>query len=207
MQDFAFSAADLAANRAGTFSPDQRAQLEHQQRSALIQVASFVVFFVVLSLFACSALQSWDRSYSSSYSTNILYLPCGLLSALFLLMLSVRIRHMNLGRDLRSGEVASARGALLVREETARWTGRHYIAEVGITRFELSERLFVMLSAFQEHQPGRETVVYYAPTSKTILSFEALAGAPPPPPTAPGKLSFQEALARQNAEERRKDGR
>ena len=195
MDNFSFSADDLDANRVGKLSQGQRAILKEKRRSGLAQVGAGVGIFVAILIVAYLALQP------NHYGQGICY-PFLLLIAAFFGVLFVRLRHMNIGQDLRAGDVASARGALIVREELAISGGRRYVAEVGLARFALAEAVFVALSAFQEDTPRRECVIYYTPLSKTILSFEALEGAPPP-----HRPSFQEAVSRLYADEEQRNAR
>lgn len=195
MQDFSFSAEDLRANRDGKFSQGQRAALVKRRQSALILVGVAVLFFLALLLIAYRALQPHDGEGDFPALIEIVIFALGV-------MIAVRLRHMNIGRDLHSGTVVSVRGALMVSEGFSERRGRYYHADVGATHFAVPEATYVALSAFQEHEPGRLCVIYYTPITKTVLSFEAMKDAPPP-----RKTSLQEALARQHAEEEERYGK
>jgi hypothetical protein len=157
-----FSAADLAANRAGQLSEGQRARLKSQFRRALA-INSAIILFVVLA--------ATTLIFFGSQNANTVLLLVGIALTIF----NAGLMGVTAQTAMRYRADTSAT-PLLVQEGPAerilrvnpRTRSSAYIVRVGGSDIRAAKPVF---NAFSEHSRYR---VYRSAGSKQVLSVEAL---------------------------------
>lgn len=175
MSKLGFSADDLAANRDGYMTKEQREQLRNDllpfatlvmglTMTVLLIVAHFVIQWLL-------SLQDWNDN--RIYGMFLIILVIAGLICIPWGMLDVAIRQHRTRLDLHKGIVKSACGPAQleigwrVMGIRIRTRNRHQLTIEGV-RFGVSENVLLAFHA------GTSYCVYYAPHRKIILSAEAV---------------------------------
>jgi Na+/proline symporter len=155
---FQFSAADLAANRAGKLSETQRQRLQKRQsRSLIMGSVGFVLFAFIATLLIFLGQQ--NQSVILSF-TGVMLTVC---NAIFVGM--VARYWLRLSADLRAGSVEIISGTLERILQPNR-QNNHYVLMIAEKRFSVNKEQF---KAFQHERPYR---LYQAAHSGILFSAE-----------------------------------
>jgi hypothetical protein len=150
-----FTLDDLAVNREGMLSAEQKIALKRARRRDLWEA---IVVILLLGCIAGVALQS----ESVNERPGVFPLMC-LLFALAACLAAIH-RRLNIRRDLRDNVVQDWQGNI----ELKKGSSREFFVRVGKIHLQVTQKIFSAL------QDGHLYAIYYAPHSKKILSVEWL---------------------------------
>ncbi len=165
MDAFAFDAGDLAVNRAGTFSENQRRKLQHWWMIWTLGLAAALIVGAGVSAFLVPAILLAPQALGIKIAVGLvaIILTC---VALYAFCWFKRADYLS---DLDESIVYAAEGRVRLALDEGRSNAR-YLVSVGHLAFIVSKGAFL---AFKNGDPYR---IYYAPNSKRIVSVEWLRG-------------------------------
>lgn len=166
MHGLNFSAEDLAANRDGYMTFEQRARL---RRRAMLDAGSYLAFACLVGLFFFMMLSvAFSDNVPSSLILGGLLTLTGMFGLGTVIVFGAMAHRWRLYRaDLYKGDVSTTAGSVSL--DIQDW-GRRASYKVRVERltFDVSKKA---LLAFKN---GERYRVYYAPNSKTLLSAEPM---------------------------------
>jgi hypothetical protein len=159
-----FTEADLAANRLGKLSDRQRGKLAAQQREWLIPALVTIGGGTILVFFTIVGIDADTSNLRLAFALIIVAFLVGYLAYEW-------VKWSRLKTDLTNVIVLESQGRL----EPITYSGKsspYYFIRVKDVKFPIDEVLFNLLTDLAEDYPY--CVVYYAPQSHVLLSFEVL---------------------------------
>lgn len=165
MDAIGFDAGDLAVNRAGTFSEDQRRKLENWRMFWTLGLAAAVIVGAGVSAILFLAFLFAPQAVALKIAAGlvVIILAC---VALYAFCWFKRADYLD---DLDERLVYATEGRVRLALDEGRNNAR-YLVSVGSLTFVVGKQAFL---AFKNGDPYR---IYYAPNSKRIVAAEWLRG-------------------------------